>query len=417
MNIHLVRKIMKKISRLDAHYIALFCSIFFGTSCLGSYLSAYLLNLGFTNTFIGTTLACGSILGIVIQPFVASIADRMKNMSLRTLLTILYSISCTLVFIIWMVPKVFPDHAIIPTAVLFIILNSISGAEGSLVNSLGMEHNYGGKGINFSLARGCGSFAYAISCLTVGFMVDGVGTGFMLPAHLTFRIITLIIISTFPRPAEDSSSDGGNNNSDSERAASLLQFFKNNKRFVLVVLCIVLVYSHIAILNSFAVQLIDFVGGSEAQVGITIFIASFLELPAMAMFPVILRRVGSVSKIVLFACAMMTIKAFIAGFAPSVEWIYVAQIFQCGSFALLFPAGVYYVNRFVPRKDKVKGQSFMNMTLTISGVIVSLFGGRVIDTVGIGILSKVAAGLTLIGTIVLLFIIHKDNTPPEKKQA
>lgn len=408
---------MKKISRLDAHYIALFCSIFLGTSCLGAYLSAYLLDLGFTNTFIGTTLACGSILGIILQPVMASVADKLQNMSLRTLLSILYCITCSLVFIIWMVPKLFPNHAIVPTAVLFVILNSISGVEGSLVNSLGMEHNYGGKGINFSLARGCGSFAYAVSSLTVGFIVGDVGTKFLVPAHLAVRIITLIIVSTFPRPGHEAAEAATAAGKTEEHAASILQFVKNNKRFMLVVLAIVLVYTHTAILNNFSVQLIDFVGGEESQVGVSIFIAAFLELPAMAMFPVILRKVGSVSKIVIFASIMMTIKAFIAGFAPSVEWIYIAQLFQCGSFALLFPAGVYYVNRFVPRKDKVKGQSFMNMALTVSSVTVSLFGGKIIDTVGIGILSKIAAGLVAAGTVTLMFIIHKDKTPAEKKKA
>ena len=408
---------MKKISKLDINYIALFASMFFGNCCLGAYLSAYLLDLGFTNTLIGTTLAIGSILSIVVQPVVASIADKLQKMSLRTLLAILYSISCVLVAIIWVVPFAFPKHAIIPTAVLFVILNSIAGAEGALVTSLGMEHNYGGNGINFSLARGCGSFAYAISCLIVGFLVDDFGSVFLVPANLGFKIITLILVATFPKPTKVLSESGVDTaKEDSENASSLLAFARENARFLLVVLSFVLVYSVTAVLNNFSIQLIDHVGGSESKVGIATSIAAFTELPAMALFPIILKRVGSVSNIMKFAAVMMIIKSFITAFAPSVEWIYVSQLFQCVSFALLLPCSVYYVNRFVPRKDKVKGQSFMNMTLSIASIVVTLFGGKIIDTLGIGVLVKIAAFLCLAGAVMMFVFAHKDNTPPEKRR-
>lgn len=410
---------MKKISRLDLNYIALFASMFFGNCCLGAYLSAYLLDLGFTNTLIGTTLAIGSILSIVVQPVVASIADKLKKMSLRTLLSILYCVSCFLVVIIWIVPFAFPKHAIFPTSVLFIILNSIAGAEGALVNSLGMEHNYGGQGINFSLARGCGSFAYAVSCLIVGFLVDDFGSGFLVPANLAFKLVTLALVATFPKPAKVLGEDGADiAKQDSNNASSLWVFVRENGRFILVVLSFVLVYSITAILNNFSIQLINYVGGTESKVGIATSIAAFTELPAMALFPFILKRVGSITKIMKFAAVMMVIKAVITAFAPSVEWIYVSQLFQCVSFALLLPCSVYYVNRFVPRKDKVKGQSFMNMTLSIASIVVTLFGGKIIDTMGIGVLAKIGASLCVVGAVMMFLFSHKDNTPgikPEKR--
>ena len=405
---------MNKIKRLDLHYILIYVSIFLGTGCLGGYLSAYLLDIGFSNTYIGTTLACAGILGIILQPIAASIADKLKKISLRTMIVGLYVVSCTLTVIIWSVPRLFPSFVVLPTAVLIVLLNAVSGVEGSLVTSLGMEHNYGGNSINFSLARGCGSFSYAVSSLIFGFLVERFGSGFLVPTHFGMLTLTLVIVATFPRPKHDVS-DGEKEEEQEGNASSLFGFAKENPRFMAVILGTVLLYTATIIFNVLPIQLYDNIGGTEAQVGVGTFIAAFLELPAMAIFPVLLKRIGSVTKIMKFAAIMLAIKGFLTGFAPSVEFLYVAQILQFCSFALFFPASVYYVNRFVPKKDKVKGQSFMGMTLTVSSVIISLFGGRVIDSIGIGFLARGAAFICAAGAIMLMFFLQKDNTPGVKK--
>ena len=57
----------------------------------------------------------------------------------------------------------------------------------------------------------------------------------------------------------------------------------------------------------------------------------------------------------------------------------------------------------------------MGMTLTVSSVIISLFGGRVIDSIGIGFLARGAAFICAAGAIMLMFFLQKDNTPGVKK--
>ena len=361
-------------------------------------------------------MACASILGIILQPFTATIADKAKKFSLRTMVTFMFLLSCSITALIWAVPHVMPNFAVLPSAVLFVLLLAVSGTEMTLMTSLAMEHNYAGKNVNFSLARGCGSFSYAVASLIIGFVVDDFGAGFLVPAHLVLLVITLLIVSRFPRPEGENSKTGIKEEKAAEEASSLPVFVKENARFLLVVFSIVLIYAAHVVLNNFPIQIITNVGGSESDLGIATFIAAFLELPAMALFPVILKRVGSVTKIMKFAAVMMVVKSFIIAFAPSIQWIYVAQCFQFFSFAMLIPSGVYYVGRFVAAKDKVKGQSFIDLAMTICGVVCSLFGGHVIDSLGMDALIRSTAVISAIGAVMLLLIIQKDMTPGVKKE-
>lgn len=406
---------MKKLlNNINFRYILLQSSFFLGRSCIIAFLSTYLLSIGFTNGIIGTTLACASIMGIILAPFTATIADKYKKFSLKAIVSLLFVISCGLTALIWAVPHVMPNFTVLPTAVLFVLLISVSNTELTLMTSLAMEHNYTGRSVNFSLARGFGSFAYAVSSLAMGFIVDDAGPAFLIPAHLFLLVITFLLVRSFPRPegtavkkAEDKPE---------EDASSLPVFIRENIRFLTVVLSLVLIYAGHVVINNFPIQLITNVGGKDSDLGIATFIAAFLELPAMALFPYILKRVGSVTKIMKFAAVMMVVKSFTMAFAPNITWVYIAQSLQFFSFAMLIPCGVYYVSRFVPRKDKVKGQSIIDLSMTICGVVCSLVGGHIIDSLGMDTLIRATAFISAAGALLMFLMIQKDNTPGIRKE-
>ena len=406
---------MKKLfGNITFRYITLQSSFFLGRSCIIAFLSTYLLSIGFTNGIIGTTLACASIMGVILAPFTATIADKYKKFSLKTIVSFLFTISCGLTALIWAVPYVLPNFAVLPTAVLFVLLISVSNTEMTLMTSLAMEHNYVGKSVNFSLARGFGSFAYAVASLAFGFVVDGFGPGFLVPAHLCLLVLTFLLVRCFPRPEGTAVKKA--EAKPEEAASSLPVFIKENARFLLVVLSLVLIYAGHVVINNFPIQLITNVGGKDSDLGVATFIAAFLELPAMALFPFILKRVGSVTKIMKFAAVMMVLKSFTMAFAPNITWVYIAQSLQFFSFAMLIPCGVYFVSRFVPAKDKVKGQSFVDLAMTICGVVCSLVGGHVIDSLGMDALIRTTAFISAAGALLMILAAPKDSTPGIRKE-
>ena len=73
---------MKKILNLE--YGAIHAFYWMSYAVIGSFASAFLLGRGYSNSFIGLIIAVGSVLAIFLQPVLADIADRSKNISFWT---------------------------------------------------------------------------------------------------------------------------------------------------------------------------------------------------------------------------------------------------------------------------------------------------------------------------------------------
>ena len=54
---------------------------------------------------------------------------------------------------------------------------------------------------------------------------------------------------------------------------------------------VILVFFTHTIINNFFIQVITPIGGTESQMGIAVFIAAIVELPAMAMFNVMRKKI------------------------------------------------------------------------------------------------------------------------------
>ncbi len=139
-------------------------------------------------------------------------------------------------------------------------------------------------------------------------------------------------------------------------------------------------------------------------------LAGFLELPAMALFPLILRKLHHAGAVLKLSGVALVLKTLITLLAPNVGWIYVAQCLQFFAFALFVPASVYYVNQVIRGADKVKGQASMTMALGLSGMIGSFLGGLMLDSSGgVSFMLTVGLGVSLIGLLLVLILIERPT--------
>ena len=76
------RKLMIQYCILQGSYWASFCVIY-------AFATVFLLSRGFESSMIGVIIAAGNILGVILQPMVASIADRSEKISLHKLTAML----------------------------------------------------------------------------------------------------------------------------------------------------------------------------------------------------------------------------------------------------------------------------------------------------------------------------------------
>ncbi len=388
---------MKK--NLTAHY-ALIQSVFWISGCCTlTYTTPFLRDKGFTNTEIGITLAIASCLTIIVQPFLASFADRTEKFGLKNLISVMLVLSAVLSGILMLMPPIF-----LPVAVLCLLLCTLTRMQNSLLVSLSSEQIQAGGKLNFSLARGFGSFTYAIASLIIGTLTDRIGTGIIVPITLVGSLAAIGVIMAFPKPNRQKEKEAAK-----AAPSSLPEFIRNNLRFMALVLSLVLIYlSHIFI-NSFTIQIVTSRGGSGSEMGLASAIGGFLELPAMALFPFLLRKFGSVSNILKMSAAAMVIKSLITLLSPTIGWFYFAQALQFFAYAMLIPAGVYYVNRIIAAKDKVKGQSMMDMGQVIASVAGSILGGIFLDAKGVDFMLTVGTVVSAIGAVMLFLVIQKDK--------
>jgi PPP family 3-phenylpropionic acid transporter len=377
-----------------------YCSIF-------SFASVFLLSRNFSNTQVGITLTLASAFGLIISPLVASFADKTTKIPLRSLVAILLGFVALFSLFLLFTPSL-----IVPTAILFIMLMVVFSTQVSLITSLAMEHINNGVNVNYSLARGIGSFSYALLSILLGYLVKDLGTKVILLITIGLSFITIFLVLIFPKPAARSSSIKATE----KQASSLIDFFRKNKRFMGVVGCVALIFFSHTFISTYMIQILQHAGGDSADMGVANAIAAFLELPAMALFPLFLKKIKNAGTALKFAGVFFVIKAAVTTLAPSIFWIDAAQVLQFFAYAVITPASVFYVNQRVSPEDKVKGQTIMGMSMGITGLVANFLGGVILDSSGgVPLMMGVGTAITLLGLVLLVFIDRWPNQVIEEK--
>lgn len=390
----LARRLTTSYAFIQSYYNMSYC-------CIIGFATVFLLSRNFTNIQIGITLAVANTLSFLCQPVVAAFADKSKKLALRNIVALLLLVLAVLAAILYMMPNM-----VLPTALLYLLLVCCQYLPGPLITSMAMEHNDAGTEINFGLARGIGSFAYAVLSFFMGFLTHRFGGSAIILISIVLSLISIISVSTFPKA---SSVKDDRNDASKKIGTQLFQFALNNKRFVMVCISITLVYFSHVLLDTYLIQIIQHVGGNSTDVGIGYAIAGGLELPAMTLFPLLLKKIKSASTIMKLSAVFFVIRAVIALLAHNVAWVYVAQCCQFFAFALLIPASVYFVDRIINGEDRVKGQAFMTMSMGISNVVGSVLGGFMLGAnENVGVMLGTGVTVSVIGLMMLVLIIPRD---------
>ncbi len=392
---------------LTVNYAMIQSVIIMGYCSIFSFASVYLLSRGFTNSQVGLTLTLSSAAALIFQPFVAAFADKTRKFSLRSIVAFMLGMVSFFGLLLYITPAI-----VLPTAILYILLVLVFSTPVTLVTSMSMEHINNGVPINFSLARGIGSFAFAILSFLLGYLVDEFGAGVVMLVNIALGLMGVVLVSTFKKAKKQTTSNTG----EEIAAAGLLEFAQKNKRFLAVVGSIALLFFSHVLINSYSIQIVENIGGSSTDMGIAVAIAGLLELPAMALFPVIYKKIPNAGLLMKIAAGFFLVKALVTLLAPNVFWFDVAQCFQFFAYAMLTPASVYYVNEVISGPDKNKGQATMGMTMGISGLIANFFGGFILDTRG-GVTMMLTIGIlvSFVGFIMLV-IIDKAKPITKKEQ-
>lgn len=366
------------------------------------FASVFLLDKGYNNTTIGVVLSISNILAVVAQPTVASYMDKTTKLSLRILISLILGM-----IIVFSLVLSFLTSSSILMVVLTIVVFTLMLTLQPFINSLTFVFEKNGIHINFGLARGIGSVAYAVMSLILGNVVASFSPELLPYFYVGLSVCTLVFVYTFylPKGKKEIVHEEKNEIQDQ---LSMMQFMKKYQSFMILLIATVLLFFDHSIINNFFIQVVNHINGDSADMGNAIFLAAVLELPTMALFTKLQQRIGC-RQLLLISAVFFSAKHILTYFAVNMTMIYIAQVMQMLAYAIFIPASVYYVSQMVDSHDMNKGQALMTGAMTLAGVFASLAGGVLLDAFGVSKVLLIGAVVSLCGTFCMFISLKTGN--------
>lgn len=393
-------------------YAAVNAAYWSGFCLVLGFSSVYLLSRGLTNAQIGLVLAVSGAVSAVLQPVLAGWAGR-SRVPLRGWIAGLAAATA-----LGAAGLLIPGRSLAVDAVVFGYLLCIGQVVTPLVNAVGMECVNRGIGVDFGPARAVGSVGFALTSLGVGALVAATTTdvipvlliavqGLLVAAAWTFVFTSRSAAPpdakpnpTSPKPDPTSTAPKPDPTFTPRPDQPPLDA-RRRRTFALLLAGITGGYVSHAFINSYLFQVVSFHGGTASEMGVAVTIAALIETVPMLFFRRIVRRWRS-GTLLRVAAVAFAVKALATWLAGSLGALYLAQCLQVAAFALVIPASVYYVDRLMPPRDRVRGQAYMTVTLTLGNVVAGLAGGALLDVAGVPALLAVGTVFATVGAVAVL---------------
>lgn len=362
---------------LQGLYWMLFC-----VSC--GFISFYLQGNGFSNSLIGVITAVFCIGVVILQPIVGNICDRVDSLTWKKLIIILsfpYIIICILMLII-------NEKMII--VVLFGMMYIIIYIFLPLINTALFSYEMEGIEINFGVARGTGSAMYAIMALIIGNIAVKVGTKIIPIAGLIIMALFLVIVFSMPI-SEKIKSDR-----DESKQTNIARFIRKYPYFSIMLVAVMFIYFSHNIIGTYLLQIIQSLGGDSGNLGIAMFIQALAEIPVLFTFSYIMKKV-KIGNLMILAGIGYIVRGILYFISGSIMMIYIIQLSQIFSFAIVTAASVYFTGMVVDVEDQTTGLAFMSGMTAAGTVLGSLLGGEILDNIGMRSMLAVNILITIIG--------------------
>ncbi len=361
--------------------------------------SVYLLECGLTSSQIGLILAVSGIAASIMQPVVASYADHPSALSLKWIVLLV----CALAFLASIVLLAVYQKSVILTGIFYGCCAAFLQFLMPFINSLGTEMIRQGARLNWGLARGLGSIAYAMISYVLGILAATAGV-MVVPVSIMVGYGLLfagVLIYPFYQRKERAKKTV-----DNPKSLSSAAFLRKYPRFAAVLGGTVLLYVSHVLLNNFLYQIIQAKGGGSTEVGFVMSLCAWVELPSMFLFSYMLKKAGS--DVWYRICGIfMAVKAIASLLAPSLPVYYLVQVLQLAGWGLIAIAPIYYVNRVIGSEDAIKGQAYIGMSYTVASVLASMVGGWLIDLAGVPALLLLASFVGVAGAVVVIVFTER----------
>lgn len=354
----------RKYALLQALY---WCS----AAALFCFAVSFLQAQGFSNAQVGLVAALGNLLGFSGSILLGAEIDRgrLRLFSAATAaLGLLIAAACTLV--LHAGKDLFTGFFLILCFACSLSLNPLYIKIAGLIQKADPD-------FSFSLSRGVGSLAFALTAWVMGALVQMLSTSIIPIAIACTAGIQLPVLMSLHRSCMHI--DLGEKKGES--SASLLSFMRAMPRFCLLLLGIAVIFAANNTVNHFLINVVQNLRGNYADLGRLSFFSAVIECPAMLAYS---RASAKMRKRCLrLSLLFFPIKLLAISLAGSVPALFAAYLFHGLSFGLYTPAIVDYVERTVPAADSAKGQTMTAAAASLGTIAATFAGGIMLDRLSV----------------------------------
>lgn len=374
-------------------YSLLQAGYFMDCLVITNFAALFLSGRGFTTGQIGIATSLSALISCVFSQIFSVMADKSEHVPLKYYLIVIMSV-CVAAF----TGLAFLPHTFLPTMMFYLTAMSLQAALSPFITSLCLQFTNNGYDLNFGFARSIGSLGYSLMALVMGNVTEMFGSEVIIPVFIAIYALLIVFLIFFPVPVQDVNAKAVAGNAIVEGEPSTMkQFVQRYHRFFVLNAGFILFWFMNNLLGTYMIYFIQDLGGTTADVGTTLFVMAFSEIPAVMFGSNIMGRIGAPAmlKIAMIGGVLKSVLFFIA---PNITfWIFlnVTHILMSGFYQV---SAVYYVYSIIGKKDIVKGQSLMGIaTAGICPMLSNFLGGIMMETLPhkmilfIGIVINVAA--------------------------
>ncbi|MDE6953710.1 MAG: MFS transporter [Erysipelotrichales bacterium] len=359
------------------------------------YIAIFLQYKGLTNTQIGIVSGLGAFLSIFISPFISSLLEKVKGLTIKKLTFQLY----ILMFIVFAI-LTFIDLPLIFIMILYISLLCLIVSVVPFLSMICMNYLKSGEYIDFGLARGMGSVAYAIGAVVVSQLISMINPSILSYVHLISSSLMLWILFSMPN-SEIATSEK------QEKGSSAFGIIQKYRTFFFILLGFAFMLGASQTISTYLINIVTRLGGNTSLYGIAIFCMAASEMPVMAKTYQLMKKFNG-ETLILASTLFYVVRNFTICFAPNLIVLLIGMMFQGISYGLFTATIAYYVNDHLKAEDQMMGQTMIGMMSTgLGATIGNVVGGYLQDTFGINSMFTFVCIMTIIGFVVMYLTLHK----------
>ncbi len=173
-------------------------------------------------------------------------------------------------------------------------------------------------------------------------------------------------------------------------------------RYAIFLSGVVLLFFCHSIACNFLINLVKEVGGSTDEMGWITAFKGIVEIPVMFLYMKIFKD-GQHALALRIAAVSFLAKMLGFIFSQNVWQLSAAFLFQAPSYALYMSAVVAYAKETIRFEDSAKAQSMAFTTTTLGGMLASLIGGRLYDSLPVNTVLWIALAVGVLGALIVFF--------------